>query len=910
VGGLLSRIRSFWRALGRRREFESEMDEEFRVHLELRTEDLVRAGLSPAEAARRARIEFGSVPGHKEDARDARGLRIVDEFRTEVCHASRFLRRSPAFTGAAVLTLALGVAVNATSFSVVSASLLRPPPFDDPRSIVVLHQTHAAPGSAAGIFRWWSYPQVDALKETLASFSHLAAYYAADLNLSSPDREPLRTRAEFVSASYFPALGALPAAGRGFLPDEEAPGAHPVAVLGHALWERHHGADPGVLGSELFVNGLGVTVVGIAPAGFRGITGEAELWLTHAAAPPVYFANYFTSDQYFLGLLGRLERGTSLDRARAEMASAGRAAAAGVRERGGADGWAGDWSAGLERLAVARRDPRTVKAQLVLAGTSLVVLLIAVVNLAGLMAARARARARETAVRSALGAGRARLVRHALVEGGLLGLAGGALGVLLAGWGVQVWAALAPEHLGGARASFSRAGLAAFAEPVVDGRVILFAGALALAAGLVAALVSALRTTDAGLPRALSTGARSSAGAVGTLRRPTALAVATGLQVACAFVLLAGAATIVRSYQELRSVDPGFEPPGLLTFWISAPEGEYGGEDAAPLIERVLERVRAVPGVQAATVGNPPFSEGGSTSLSIAGRPAAEPAPVVGRYYVGPDHFRALRVPLLRGRALTADDRAGRPRVTVINETAARRFWPGEDPIGKRVWLGTGGGFASPDSPTEIVGVVGDVLYGAHGEAIGPDFYTSYLQHVLPRAAITVRGAGDLSALVPALRRAVREVDPHLPIHSVETMERRAARALAAERFAAMALSALAFLGLLLAAIGVYGIMAYSVAQRRREIGIRIALGSTPGNVLRLVVGQGAAIAAAGVMLGAFALLVLAPTLRALIADARTVEPSVFAAATATLLLVAVLACWLAARPSTRVSPVEALRAD
>jgi putative ABC transport system permease protein len=314
--------------------------------------------------------------------------------------------------------------------------------------------------------------------------------------------------------------------------------------------------------------------------------------------------------------------------------------------------------------------------------------------------------------------------------------------------------------------------------------------------------------------------------------------------------------------------------------------------------------------VQAATVGTPPFAGGGMTALYIAGGPADGPAPWVGRYYVGPDHFRTFGVPLLRGRALTADDRAGRPRVAVINETAARRFWPDEDPIGKQVWFGSGGGFASPDSLTEIVGVVGDVLYGAPGGGIGPDFYTSYLQHVLPRADITVRASGDPSALVPALRRAVREVDPHLPIHGVETMERRAVQTLAAERFAAAALAAFALLGLLLAAVGVYGIMAYSVAQRRREIGIRIALGATPASMLRLVVGQGAAIAAAGIALGAVALLVIAPALRALVSGAGTVAPSLLAAVAATLLLIAMLACWLAGRPATRVSPVEALRAD
>ncbi|HEV2150382.1 MAG TPA: FtsX-like permease family protein, partial [Longimicrobiaceae bacterium] len=435
------------------------------------------------------------------------------------------------------------------------------------------------------------------------------------------------------------------------------------------------------------------------------------------------------------------------------------------------------------------------------------------------------------------------------------------------------------------------------------------AGVVALAAGLLAGLVPALRSTGGDLTRSLRTGARGSSVGVGSLRRPTVLSVAATLQVTCALVLLVGAGLLLQGLHRLNSVDPGFEPSGLVAFRISPHRARYDGDAAARLHERVLRQVEAVPGVRSATVGCAPYAGCGSTDLHVVGRPDPGEPRRVGWHYVGPDHFRTLGVPLLRGRALTAEDRAGRPRVAVIDETAARRFWPGEDPIGKRVWFGYAG-FESPDSPTEIVGVVGDVLYAPPGGESRPALYTSYLQHTISSTTVIVRAAGDPSALVPALRRAVKEVDPDLAIHDVRTMREQAAEALAPERFATAALTLFAGLGLLLASLGVYGVMAYSVAQRRREIGIRLALGSTPGRVQRFVLGQGLALAAAGLVLGTAASLALARALPALIAGIGTADPRVYAAVVPLLLLVALAACYLPARAATRVNPVETIAAD
>jgi putative ABC transport system permease protein len=469
--------------------------------------------------------------------------------------------------------------------------------------------------------------------------------------------------------------------------------------------------------------------------------------------------------------------------------------------------------------------------------------------------------------------------------------------------------ALSPEGVGGGRPRFAT--VASFAEPSVDWRVIGFAAALSLAAGVLAGLIPALRGARTDLGPTLRTGARGSSVGLGSLRRPTVLSAAAVAQVALALVLLVGAGLMLQGFQRLRSVDPGFDPSGVVTFRISPPYGEYQGEAAAPLLQRVLERVEAVPGVESATVSLcTPFSRCSETPLYLAGRPAADPAPIVGRLYVGPDHFRTLRIPLVRGRALTADDRAGQPRVAVVNETAARRFWPDEDPIGQRVWFGGGGGFASPDSLTEIVGVVGDVLHASPGDAVRPDFYTSYLQFTWPYTTVLVRARGDAMTLVPALRRAVREVDANLPIYDVRTMRERAAGSLARERSATTALTLFAGLGLLLAALGVYGIMAYTVAHRRREIGIRLALGAAPPRILRFILGQGAALTTAGLAIGAAASLAMTRALPILIGEIGPVEPRILLAVVAILLLVALLACYLPARSATRVDPLETLAAD
>jgi putative ABC transport system permease protein len=903
ITGARARLRQLlWRSTA-----EERMDEEIRFHIEMETEKNLRAGMRPEEARRRAMLAFGGVEGHKEEMRQGRQLPLLEHIWRDVRYAARSLRKTPVFTAAAVLTVAIGVGANTAVFGLVSATLLRPLPFPASERLVALFQAYEGAGQPPHPMPW-SYPEFAALRSALTSFSHLAAYYSADTNLSGTGAEPTRIGMEMVSASYFPVLGIPPLIGRAFLPQEDSiPGARPVAIIGQNLWEREFGSEPEIVGREILLNGVSVTVVGVMPRGFRGLTGDGEVWIPHAMAPAVYFPNHLTTAEQFLSVVARLRPGVSTEQARAEVA-AGTSAAAAARERSGV-GQEGRWSAALLPLEEARRDPATVRAQLVLAGAVFFVMLIAAVNVAGLLLARAIGRSREFAVRAALGARRRRLVQQALVESGLVGLLGGALAVLIAVGSIRVLSAIAPARLGGTGPRVAR--LDPFASPETDWRVIVFAAVLAVAAGLLAGLVPALRATRGDLTGALKAGARGSTVGVGSLRRPTVLSWIAVAQVACALVLLVGAGLLMKGFHGLRSLDLGLDAAGVVTFHLNPPESTYGGPAAGELLQRVLERVEAVPGVTSATVGRCLPGTGCSSSpLYIAGRPGVDRPPVVRRHYVGPDHFRTLGIPVLRGRGLTSEDRAGRARVAVVNETAARRFWPNEDPIGARVWFGSGGGFASPDSLTEIIGVVGDVRYGAPGEEIQPDFYTSYLQFVLPATMVMVRTTGDPVALVPSLRRAVAEVDPNLPIHNVRTVAQVQAESLEEARFATVALGTFAGLGLLLAALGVYGVMAYSVAQRRREIGIRIALGAPPRAVLRQVIGHGAALAGLGLAAGSLVSLWLSRTLPALIADIGSADPLILAVVASTLFLVALLTCYLAARPAARVDPVEALAAD
>jgi putative ABC transport system permease protein len=898
----MGKVRSLLRSLRGWRRLDAEMEEEFRSHVAHRAADLVEAGERPAEALRRARLEFGSAAEWAEEGRAARGLAWLDGFRGDLRYAVRSLARTPRLTAVMVLTLGLGVGANAAVFSLVDAMLLRPLPFPEADRLVLL-QERRDDGHSASVR--WSPAEYAALAAALDGIE-AASHYSTDLNLSGAGLVPARVRAEIVSPSYLRVLRVEPARGRGFAVAEAGAAA---VILSDGLWQRLFGADPSVLERRLVLNGVAVEVVGVAPAGFRGLTGGAELWLPSALAPSVYFADFLTSPQRFLTVTGRVRDGTTAAAAAAEVASAGAAAAAAARGDGLAEE---SFARRVEAvpLAEARADPATGRARLALAGAAFFVLVIAGINLSGLLLARAYARARDTAVRAALGAGRGQLVRHAAVEGMVLGVLGGAAGAVLGSWSVHALLLRAPERTAGA--AWRGADVGAFSTPAADWRVVLFALGAGLVAALVAAAVPAMRVARDGAATTLrGAGRGSTARTAGSGRRAPLLSAAVVAQVACSLVLLTAAGLLLDGLHRLRNRDPGFDASGVLSFRITPPESRYGGDAAAPLLARVLEQVEALPGVQAATVDLcPPVERCAVTPVYLDGIDDAGSPPLAGRHYVAPAYFETLRIPLLRGRGLSDADRAGALRVAVINQTAARTLWPGSEPIGRYVRFGSGGGFASPDSLTRIVGVVADVQYGPPGTPVRPEFYTSYSQFTWPHTTVMLRTAGDPLALATAVRRAVATIDPALPIHDVFTLQQRTADSLAWERFASSLLGAVAALGLTLTALGIFGIMTWTVTQRRREIGIRMALGAPARGVARLVVGRGAALAAAGLALGALGSLPVGRAIPAITPHARTADPLVLAAVAALLMATAALACWLPARAAVRVNPVETLGAE
>jgi len=535
-------------------------------------------------------------------------------------------------------------------------------------------------------------------------------------------------------------------------------------------------------------------------------------------------------------------------------------------------------------------------------------LLIAAANLANLQLGRAVARRREIAVRLALGAGRPRLVRFLLSESGALAVGGGIGGVLLAAL-VTRWLAV-PERVVGPRGMYGQLG--EFATARLDLPVVGFACLVALGSTLLFGLLPALRATRLDLTRDLKDS--PSGGRVrGGWAEPRAIVVVA--EMALAFMLLIGAGLMLKSLRTMQRVDRGFEVTHLLTFRIQPSDVRYPASRAPALIERVLQSVAAVPGVVSATVdaGTPFENIFARSTLYLAGRPAPRPelAPPVTRHYVGPEHFRTLRIPLLRGRALTPADRSGRPHVTIVNRTAALRFWPGQDPIGQRVWFGGGSTFDRPDSSAQIVGVVGDVPYGALEDAASQaSFYTPYLQFTYAFRAVMIRTAGDPLALAPSVRRAVLAAEPGLPIFDLKTMEQRLEQSWAKARFNAGLLGVFALLALGFAAMGIYGVMAHSVDQRTREMGIRLAIGGAPGDIARMVVGQGMTLAGIGLAAGLAGALALSRLLGTLLYGVESADPAVYGLLLVVLGGVALVAALGPARRATRVDPLIALRAE
>lgn len=795
----------------------------------------------------------------------------------------RMLAENPGFTAVAVVTLALGIGANTAIFSMVNSVLLRPLPYPHSERITIVGQEWMGGG---GDFSPADFLDVRAQNH---SFEQMAATRELNFNLVSGDR-PERVIGDFVTTNLFSLLGVEPMLGRGFVPEDGGHRADRVVVLSHGLWQRHFGGNASVLGEKVNLNGEAFTVVGVMPRGFAYPEG-AELWVPPTFAVPAHplrpnedpatmrGSHYFES-------VARLRPDVTLDEARADLAVVFKNVTRAHPDSDLND--AKPWVNTLHEEKVGNVRP----ALLVLLGAVGLVLLIACANVASLIMARGVSRRKELAVREALGAGRARVIRQLLTESILLALVGGSLGILLAFWGFAPLAALVPANLKD------------YAQLSVDLRVLGFTLLLSLLAGVVFGLAPALTGAKPRLSDTLKEGGRSTN--FGRHRGQELLVVA---ETALALVLLVGAGLLLRSFVRLLAVDEGFDPDHVLTMQIFLPQARYPEPAARDnFVKRVLASVKSLPGVEAGSVVTRlPLNPGGSTrSILIEGRsyPPDRPGEEITPNYsvVSPDFYSVLHIPLLKGRFFKEADDAHSTRVCIINRTMAKTFWPGEDPVGKRVRMGT------DEAWIEIAGVVGDVQQRQLGEPVRPMFYAPYAQDPWPFMDIAVRTSTDPGSLASSVERAVQSVDSQEPIYNVSTMEEIVSRSVAGRRFNVVLLGIFAALALCLTAIGIFGVISFAVTQRTHEIGIRMALGAERNDVLKLVIGRGMILALFGLGLGVVGALGLTRFLSSLLYDIKPTDPVTFAAVAGLLAGVAFVASYIPARRATKVDPMVALR--
>ena len=794
-------------------------------------------------------------------------------------YGARTLLKSPGFTFVAIIALALGIGANTAIFSVVNSMLLRPLPFVDSEQLIRVYATDVKKGRNDHPTSFLNFK--DWQKENHV-FENMAAYAEASATLTGGET-PEQIKGVVTSADVFPMLGVQPELGRSFSAQEEQPGSAAVVVLSYGLWQRRFGSDRQLIGREITIDGKSTTVLGVMPAGFKfPLDAEnPEFWSPHDSTNEV---NQQRGARY-LGTIARLKPNVTLAQAQAEMDTISRR----LEEQYAAN----NTGRGVRLISLYEDAVGSIRpALLVLLGAVGCVLLIACANVANLLLARATGRAKEMAVRTALGASRRRIVRQLLTESLLLSVLGGGLGLLLAMWGVDLLVAMIP-------ASVPRS-----QEIGLDGRVLGFTFGISILTGILFGLAPTLQATKLDLNDSLRENGR---GSTAGIRRNRVRSVLVVSEIALSLMLLVGAGLLIRSFQQLREINPGFKPENVLTMSFALPEAKYKDADSqAAFFRQLTERVAALPGVASVGVVDPlPLSgDNKSTSFMIEGRPAVAPSelPSVNIRKISPDYLHAMSIPLLRGRAFTGQDTKDAPRVMLVNETLVRRLFPGEDPIGKRVLQGRRGA-------TEIVGIVGDVKHRSLDVESGAEFYMSYLQSPEPEMTLVARGTtGDSSGLIAAVRNAVGEIDKDQPISDIKPMNQLLAESVAPQRFNTLLLGIFAFIALALASVGIFGVMNYTVTQRTHEIGIRLALGAQTTDVLRLIVTQGMMLALIGVGIGLAGSFATTRLMRSLLYGVSATDPLIFFGVSLLLAFVALVACYIPARRAMRVDPMVALR--
>ena len=885
---------SVFRNLFRRGDVERELDEELQAYVDLLTAEKIKSGMSPDAARRAAHMEAGGVEQLKEEVRDVRRGAFLETSAQDIRYGLRLLKRSPGFATLAILTIGLGIGANSAIFSVINGVVRKPLAY--PSSEKLMFITSQFRNMNFDRF-WISPPEYFEFREQTKAFAHVGAYTTGAMNVSGGE-QPERVNAAFVTANMFDVLGVSPIRGQPFTAEHDLPNADPVVLVSYEFWQRGFGGEPGIVGKRVEIQGQTRTVLGVMPPGFDLHDARAQLWVPLGLDP----SNRQNRGSHFLYLVGRLAPGVTEAQAESELLGLMR----GWSRATGATGHVPNDSTHRMNIVPLQEDVigNVKRALWVLQGAVLLVLLIACANVANLLLARAETRHKEFAVRTALGAGRGRILRQFMAEGVVLSVLGGIVGLALAYWGLQTLLAANPD-------SIPRS-----TEISLDPAVLAFTFAVAVATGLVFGLAPLLHMNDKAVTLAIKEGGARTTTNVGRNRVRRSLVVA---EIALAVMLVIGAGLLIRSFDNLTSVDGGFDPANRVTFGLVLPQAAYPDSQRRVAFHAELKRkLEAIPGVTGASAmqGLPPFRQINANDTEFEGYTfvpgSNNPIPNVDYYQSVTDgYFETMGIALRDGRVFNQGDATGAP-VAVVNEALAKRFYPDQNPVGKRLRPSFG-----PNVPWfTIIGVVEDVKQGGLSQPAGTELYLFYDQ--LPRTIgfapgqmnVVLHSTRPLEALATGIRQAVREMDPALPIVQLRTMEDVIGASVTRQRFLSLLLTIFAVVALTLAAIGTYGILSYMVMEREREIGIRMALGAGQGQVLNLVLGQGLGIAGIGILLGIGGAFALSRVTSSLLYGVSPSDPMTYGAVAIVIALVATAACIVPSHRATRVDPLEAIRAD
>ncbi|MGB2643992.1 MAG: ABC transporter permease [Candidatus Acidiferrum sp.] len=878
-----ARLRSWTDAILRRSRLEGEMDAELRFHIDAFAEDLVRGGVPRPEALRRARIEFGAVERAKEECREERGAKALEMLIQDLRYGARMLRNSPGFTAVAILTLGLGIGANTAIFSLVDGILLRPLPFAEPQSLVSITGTYPK-----GAFV--------ALREQMRSVDAAAYFEGHEFNLTGGG-DPVRLSGVLVSADFFSVLGSRPEVGRGFYPGEDQVGQDNFVVLSHTLWQQQFRGDPSIIGRSIELEGIDRQVVGVMPADFRFPSSKTQVWIP-LRDDPRDTVDYWAGD--FMPIIGRLRPGATMEQARTEI----RIFQSRVSKL---FPWPmpANWNADVSVIALRNGVVADVRGRLfLLLGAVGLILLIACVNVANLTLSRAATREKEIALRTAMGAQRGRIIRQLLTESLLLASFGALLGLFLAAEGLQLLKAALP------------ADTPRLTDAHIDWRVLVFTASLAILTGLLFGLAPALHSSRAALVESLKSASRGASGSVSQKLR-SSLAIA---EVAFAVLLVIAAGLLIRSFVALSHVDPGFRAERILTARIT-PNEAFCSDPArcVSFYRELLDRLRAVPGITSAALVNTLPLDGrvAKRSLEIENEPTppGEDLPLFWMNVITPDYLRVMSIPVVAGRGFTSADNSGNPPVALISVSTARRYWPGRSPLGSHVRL------SGDQDWRTVVAVVSDVRAYDLAKNV-PDWIdgTIYFPYA-PNATleggrvpsdmtVVLQSSLEESQIQGALRQTISGLNSDVPASDVKSM-----RAIVSDSVSTPASTTLLFvifagLALVLGLVGIYGVLSFLVLRRTREIGIRMALGAQPRDVLRLILKEGAKFSLFGISIGVVSALGITRLLSSQLYGISPVDPVTFLTAAALMTAVTMLACYIPTRRAMRIDPLIALRQD